>query len=114
MQERFGSALVLLAIDEEGMAKTKERKLEVAYRSFERALKNGLKSTDLVFDLLTFTVASGEVEYKNAAKDTIEAIRELKKNLPEVGAILGISNVSFGLNLQARKYLNSVFLYTML
>lgn len=111
LANRFGSALVLLAIDEKGMAKTKERKLEIAYRMFDRALKNGLKPSNLVFDLLTFTVASGEDEYRNAAKDTIEAIKELRNTHKEVGAVLGISNVSFGLKAQARKYLNSVFLY---
>ncbi|OSS41276.1 5-methyltetrahydrofolate--homocysteine methyltransferase [Desulfurella amilsii] len=111
LAKRFGSALVLLAIDEKGMAKTKKRKVEVAYRMLDRALKNGLKKTDLVFDLLTFTVASAEEEYRNAAKDTIDAIKELRSTHKEVGAILGISNVSFGLDPQARKYLNSVFLY---
>lgn len=111
LAKKFGSALVLLAIDEQGMAKTKERKLEVAYRMLDRALKNGLRKTDLVFDLLTFTVASAEDEYRNAAKDTIDAIKELRSAHKEVGSILGISNVSFGLNPQARKYLNSVFLY---
>ncbi|WP_092128456.1 methionine synthase [Desulfurella multipotens] len=111
LAKKFGSALVLLAIDEKGMAKTKERKLEVAYRMLDRALKNGLRKSDLVFDLLTFTVASAEEEYRSAAKDTIDAISELRNTHKEVGAILGISNVSFGLNAQARKYLNSVFLY---
>lgn len=111
LAKQFGTALVLLAIDEKGMAKTKERKLEVAYRMLNRALENGLKKSDLVFDLLTFTVASGEDEYKDAAKNTLFAIQELRKAFPEVGAILGISNVSFGLNPQARKYLNSIFLY---
>ncbi|MGC8502638.1 methionine synthase [Desulfurella sp.] len=111
LAKKFGSALVLLAIDEKGMAKTKERKLEVAYRMLDRALKNGLRKSDLVFDLLTFTVASAEEEYRSAAKDTIDAISELRNTHKEVGAILGISNVSFGLNVQARKYLNSVFLY---
>lgn len=111
LAKRFATAMVLLVIDEKGMAKTKERKLEVAYRMLNRALENGLKKSDLVFDLLTFTVASGEDEYKDAAKNTLFAIQELRKAFPEVGTILGISNVSFGLNPQARKYLNSIFLY---
>ncbi len=112
LAKRFGSAVVLLAIDEEGMAKTKEKKLEVARRMYERAVKkHKLRPSDLVFDLLTFTVGSGDEEYKTAAIETIEAIRELRKTYPEVGAVLGISNISFGLDRHAREYLNSVFLY---
>ncbi|MDM7273161.1 methionine synthase [Sulfurihydrogenibium azorense] len=112
LAKRFGTSLVLLAIDEQGMAKTKERKLEVAERMYERATKvHGLDPEDLVFDLLTFTVGSGDQEYRDAAVQTIEAIRELRKRHPEVGAVLGISNVSFGLDMHARKYLNSVFLH---
>lgn len=112
LAKRYGAALVLLTIDEKGMAKTKERKLEVAERMYERATKyHGLNPEDLVFDLLTFTVGSGDSEYRDAAIQTIEAIRELRQRHPEVGAVLGISNVSFGLDIHARKYLNSVFLH---
>ncbi len=112
LAKRYGAALVLLAIDENGMAKTKERKVEVAERMYERAVKkHGLNPKDLVFDLLTFTVGSGDEEYQNAAVETIEAIRELRTRHPEVGAVLGVSNISFGLAKHAREYLNSVFLH---
>ncbi|WP_297887432.1 methionine synthase [Sulfurihydrogenibium sp.] len=112
LAKRFGTSLVLLTIDEQGMAKTKERKLQVAERMYERATKlHKLDPQDLVFDLLTFTIGSGDEEYRDAAIQTIEAIRELRKRHPEVGAVLGISNVSFGLDMHARKYLNSVFLH---
>ena len=112
LAKRFGAALVLLAIDEEGMAKTKEKKLAVAERMYERAVKlHGLNPGDLVFDLLTFTVGSGDEEYHTAAIETIEAIRELRRRHPEVGMVLGISNISFGLDKHAREYLNSVFLH---
>ncbi|MDQ7055664.1 MAG: homocysteine S-methyltransferase family protein [Persephonella sp.] len=112
LAKRFGSAVVLLTIDEKGMAKTKERKIEIAERMYKRATqKHGLSPEDLVFDVLTFTVGSGDEEYRDAAVQTIEAIKEIKKRHPEVGFVLGISNVSFGLETSARKYLNSVFLH---
>ena len=112
LAKRFGAALVCLTIDEKGMAKTVARKLEVAERIYELATrKHGLDPRDLVFDVLTFTVGSGDEEYRDAAVQTIEAIRELRRRHPEVGAILGLSNISFGLDKEARPYLNSVFLH---
>lgn len=112
LAKKFGATLVCLTIDETGMAKTKERKLEVAERIYTLATqKHGINPEDLVFDLLTFTVGSGDEEYRDAAIQTIEAIRELRTRHPEVGAILGLSNISFGLHKDARPYLNSVFLH---
>lgn len=112
LAKKFGAALVCLTIDETGMAKTKERKLEVAERIYELATgKHGINPEDLVFDLLTFTVGSGDEEYRDAAIQTIDAIRELRTRHPKVGAILGLSNISFGLHKDARPYLNSVFLH---
>ncbi len=110
--KRYGSALVALCIDEKGMAKSIEDKIKIAKRIYERATKlHKIDSSDLVFDLLTFTVGSGEKEYFDSAINTIEGIRELKQMYPEVGTILGVSNISFGLKKEAREYLNSVFLY---
>ncbi|MHC3993423.1 methionine synthase [Thiomicrolovo sp. ZZH C-3] len=112
LAKKYGAALVCLTIDEQGMAKTVERKLEVAERIYSLATeKHGLNPEDLVFDVLTFTVGSGDEEYRDAAVQTIEAIRELRTRHPEVGAILGLSNISFGLDKDARPYLNSVFLH---
>ena len=112
LAKKYGAALVCLTIDEQGMAKTVERKLEVAERIYMLATeKHGLNPEDLVFDVLTFTVGSGDEEYRDAAVQTIEAIRELRRRHPEVGAILGLSNISFGLDKDARPYLNSVFLH---
>jgi len=112
MAKKFGAALVCLTIDEIGMAKTVERKLEIAERIYTLATKkHGINPEDLVFDLLTFTVGSGDEEYRDAAIQTIEAIRELRTRHPEVGAVLGLSNISFGLHKDARPYLNSVFLH---
>ncbi|WP_300367442.1 methionine synthase [Hydrogenimonas sp.] len=112
LAKRYGTSLVCLTIDEQGMAKTVERKLEVAERIYELATqKHGIKAEDLVFDVLTFTVGSGDEEYRDAAVQTIEAIRELRRRHPEVGTTLGLSNISFGLDKDARPYLNSVFLH---
>jgi len=112
LAKRFGAAVVLLTIDEKGMAKTTDRKVEIAERMFRLATeKHGLHPEDIVFDVLTFTVGSGDDEYRNAAVQTIEAIKQIKEKHPEVGFVLGISNVSFGLETTARKYLNSVFLH---
>ncbi len=111
LAKKYGASLVCLTIDEVGMAKTVERKLEIAERIYELATqKHGLNPEDLVFDLLTFTVGSGDEEYRDAAIMTIEAIRQLRLKHPEVGAILGLSNISFGLDKDARPYLNSIFL----
>jgi len=112
LAKKYGAALVCLTIDEQGMAKTVERKLEVAERIYTLATeKHGINPEDLVFDVLTFTVGSGDEEYRDAAVQTIEAIRALRNRHPEVGAILGLSNISFGLDKDARPYLNSVFLH---
>jgi 5-methyltetrahydrofolate--homocysteine methyltransferase len=112
LAKRFGASLVCLTIDETGMAKTQQQKVDIAERMYERATQNhGLASRDLVFDLLTFTVGSGDEEYHTAAIETIEAIRQFSERHPEVGFVLGVSNISFGLAKHAREYLNSVFLH---
>ncbi len=112
LAKKYGAALVCLTIDEIGMAKTVERKIEIAERIYELATKkHGINPEDLVFDLLTFTLGSGDEEYFDAGKNTIEAIRQLRIRHPEVGAILGLSNISFGLDKDARPYLNSMFLH---
>lgn len=111
LAKKYGASLVCLTIDEVGMAKTAERKLEVAERIYRLATeKHGIKPEDLVFDLLTFTVGSGDEEYRDAAVQTINAIRELTRRHPEIGTTLGLSNISFGLDKNARPYLNTVFL----
>ncbi len=111
LAKKYGAALVCLTIDETGMAKSVARKIEVAERIYELATKkHGLDPKNLVFDLLTFTVGSGDEEYRDAAIQTIEAIKLLRRKHPEVGAVLGLSNISFGLHKDARPYLNSIFL----
>jgi len=108
--KQYGACTVAMAIDEKGMALTRERKLEVAQRIYERALKDGLQPWQLLFDLLTFTLATGDDQYKKSAIETIEGIALVKEKLPGALTVLGLSNVSFGLSKQSRPILNSVFL----
>jgi 5-methyltetrahydrofolate--homocysteine methyltransferase len=112
LAKKYNAAVICLTIDENGMAKTAQRKLEVAQRIYDIAVNDhGLKPEDLVFDDLTFTLATGDIEFVDSAKETIEGIRLIKQNLPGVMTSLGVSNLSFGLAPQARPPLNSVMLY---
>jgi 5-methyltetrahydrofolate--homocysteine methyltransferase len=106
------AAVIVLTIDENGMAKTREKKLEVAKRIYDIAVNDhGLKPEALVYDTLTFTLATGDEEFANSAIETIEGIRLIKQELPGVMASLGVSNLSFGFAPQARPPLNSIMLY---
>ncbi|MGH2517238.1 MAG: vitamin B12 dependent-methionine synthase activation domain-containing protein, partial [Ktedonobacterales bacterium] len=112
LAREHGSAVVALTIDEEGMAKTAEKKLAVARRIFEIATGEfGLLPEALLFDALTFPVTTGQEELRDSAVQTLEGIRRIKAELPGVLTILGVSNVSFGVATHARAALNSVFLY---
>ncbi len=112
LAKEHNAAVIMLTIDESGMAKTRERKLEVAKRIYDIAVNEfGLKPEDLVYDALTFTLATGDPEFSNSAIETIEGIRLIKQNFPGVMASLGVSNLSFGLAPHARPVLNSVMLY---
>lgn len=108
---RYGAAVVGLTIDEQGMAKTVERKLEVAERLLARTREAGLPDHDVFIDCLTFTLGSGDEEFRKAGIATIEAIQELHRRHPRVNTTLGISNISFGLRPAARLVLNSAFLH---
>src|SRR5512134_1588372 len=112
LAKEHNAAVIVLTIDENGMAKTREKKLEVARRIYDIAVSDhGLKPEDLVYDALTFTLATGDDEFSNSAIETIEGIRLIKQHLPGVMASLGVSNLSFGFAPQARPPLNSVMLY---
>ncbi len=107
-----GAALIALTIDEVGMAKTAERKLEIANRIKEICCdEHGLDPEALIFDALTFTLTTGEEEWRPSAVETIEGIKAIKENIPGVKTSLGVSNVSFGVSPPARAALNSVFLH---
>ncbi|HEX3867840.1 MAG TPA: homocysteine S-methyltransferase family protein, partial [Gemmatimonadaceae bacterium] len=112
LAKTHGAALVALTIDPIGMAKTRERKLEVAKKIYELVVgEYGLAPEDLIYDDLTFTLATGDAEWIDSAVETIEGIRLIKRELPGVFTSLGVSNVSFGLAPDARAVLNSVFLH---
>jgi len=111
LAKKYGASLVCLTIDEKGMAKTKDEKVAIAKRIYNRATTiHNLAPEDLVFDLLTFTVGSGDSQYFKSAIEVIEAIKEFHSLYPKVGFVLGVSNISFGLAKSAREFLNSVFL----
>ncbi|WP_086839239.1 methionine synthase [Amycolatopsis kentuckyensis] len=108
----YGAAVVALTIDEEGQARTAQKKADIATRLIEDITGNwGLRTSDVIIDALTFTIATGQEESRRDGIETIEAIREIKRRHPEVQTTLGLSNISFGLNPAARQVLNSVFLH---
>ena len=111
MARRYGAAVIALTIDEQGMALTADRKVAIAHRIHELAVnKYGLRAEDLIFDPLTLPISTGQEEYRSAAIETLEAVRRIKLELPACKTVLGVSNISFGLNAYARRVLNSVFL----
>jgi 5-methyltetrahydrofolate--homocysteine methyltransferase len=108
---RHGAAVVALVIDEDGMARTADRKLAVARRIRDIAVGEfGLPPESLLVDALTFTLGTGEEAERHTAVETLDGIRRIKAELPGVSTILGVSNVSYGLPAPARRVLNSVFL----
>lgn len=111
LAKKFGAAVIALTIDEEGMAKTPDKKLAVAQRLFDFACgQYGLAPSDLMFDPLTFTICTGNEDDRLLGVWTLDAIEQLRDTFPECQIILGLSNISFGLNPAARQVLNSVYL----
>ncbi|MBA2419332.1 MAG: methionine synthase, partial [Nocardioidaceae bacterium] len=107
-----GAAVVALAIDEDGQARTAASKVRVASRLIEDLTSGwGMRTSDILIDCLTFPVGTGQEETRRDGRETIEAIRQVKRRYPEVQTVLGLSNISFGLNPAARVVLNSVFLH---
>jgi 5-methyltetrahydrofolate--homocysteine methyltransferase len=112
LAKTHNAAVIVLTIDENGMAKPRDRKLEVARRIYDIAVNDhGLRPDALVFDALTFTLATGDPEFAESAIETIEGIRLIKQNLPGVLTSLGVSNLSFGFAPHARPVLNSIMLH---
>ena len=110
--KEHGASVVALTIDEEGQARDAEWKLRVARRLINDLHDNwGMNVGDILIDCLTFPIATGQEETRKDGIETINAIRQLKAEFPEVQTTLGVSNVSFGLNPAARVVLNSVFLH---
>jgi 5-methyltetrahydrofolate--homocysteine methyltransferase len=108
---KYGLPAIALCIGPEGMAKTPQQKVDTAELLYETGKKYGLKIEQFIFDVLTFTLATGEDEFLDAGKNTLEGIRLVKEKFPNSYTTLGLSNISFGLAPYARKILNSVFLY---
>ncbi len=112
LAKTHGAAVIALTIDEEGMAHTAERKLQIARRIYDLAIQeHGLPPDALIFDVLTFPVTTGQEDLVRDAAETIEGIRRVKDELPGALTSLGVSNVSFGVSPAARGVLNSVFLH---
>jgi 5-methyltetrahydrofolate--homocysteine methyltransferase len=112
MAKRYGAAVIALTIDEDGMALTADKKVAIAKRIHDLAVnKYGLHSTDLIFDALTLPISTGQEDYRTAGMETIAAVKRIKQELPEVKTILGVSNISFGLDAYPRRVLNSVFMH---
>ena len=109
---KHGAAVICLLIDEEGQARTLEWKLRVAHRIRDLAVERyGLEPSDLIFDALTFPLSTGDDDLRRDGLETLEAIRRIKAEIPGARTVLGVSNISFGLNPAARRVLNSVFLH---
>jgi len=112
MAKRYGAAVIALTIDEDGMALTAEKKTAIAKRIYELATtKYGIRPVDIIFDALTLPISTGQEEYRSAGMETLNAIKQIKKELPDVKTILGVSNISFGLDAYPRRVLNSVFMH---
>ena len=112
LAKRYGASVVVGTIDEDGMARTAEGKIKIARRAYEQATKEaGLPASDIFFDPLALPISTGIEEDRRNALETIEAIKQIKAELPGAFTILGVSNISFGLNPASRVVLNSVFLH---
>ncbi len=111
LARRFGAGVVIGLIDEDGMARTSVDKIKIARRAYTRAVENGIPGHDIFFDPLALPISTGIEEDRKNAVETINAIRQIREEMPDANVILGVSNISFGLNPAARVVLNSVFLH---
>ncbi len=111
LMAKYGAPAIAMCIGPDGMAKTPKEKLQVAQMMVKEGEKYGLGKQQFVFDVLTFTLATGEEEFRSAGKNTLDGIRMVHENMPESYTVLGLSNISFGLEKQARIVINSVFLH---
>ncbi len=107
----YGAAVVIGLIDEEGMARTAEKKVAIAKRAYRDAIEFGIPAHEIFYDPLALPISTGIEEDRRNGVETIDAIRQIREELPEVHVLLGVSNVSFGLSPAARITLNSVFLH---
>ena len=111
LAKQYGAGVVIGTIDEDGMARTADQKFEIAQRAYRQAVEYGIPAHEIFFDTLALPISTGIEEDRKNGKATIESIRRIRENLPGCHVILGVSNVSFGLNPAARIVLNSMFLH---
>ncbi len=111
LAKKYGAGVVIGTIDEEGMARTADRKFAIAQRAYRQAVEFGIPPTEIFFDTLALPVSTGIEEDRENGKATIESIKMIRENLPDCHIMLGVSNISFGLNPAARVVLNSMFLH---
>ncbi|WP_414541762.1 methionine synthase [Nostoc sp. CCY0012] len=111
LAKKYGAGVVIGTIDEDGMARTAQRKFEIAQRAYRQAVEYGIPATEIFFDTLALPISTGIEEDRANGKATIEAIRRIRQELPGCHVILGVSNISFGLNPASRVVLNSMFLH---
>ncbi|MDJ0744929.1 MAG: methionine synthase [Xenococcaceae cyanobacterium MO_167.B27] len=111
LAKTYGAGVVIGTIDEDGMGRTADKKFEIAKRAYNAAIDYGIPAHEIFFDPLALPVSTGIEEDRENGKATVEAIKRIREELPGCHILLGVSNVSFGLNLAARQVLNSVFLH---
>ena len=111
LAKKYGAGVVIGTIDEDGMARTADKKFAIAERAYRQAVEYGIPPTEIFFDTLALPISTGIEEDRENGKATIESIRRIRQGLPGCHVILGVSNISFGLNPASRMVLNSVFLH---
>ncbi|WP_375468043.1 methionine synthase [uncultured Nostoc sp.] len=111
LAKKYGAGVVIGTIDEDGMARTADKKFAIAERAYRQAVEYGIAPTEIFFDTLALPISTGIEEDRENGKATIESIRRIREGLPGCHVILGVSNISFGLNPASRMVLNSVFLH---
>lgn len=111
LAKRYGAGIVVGTIDEDGMARTAEKKFAIAQRAYQDILESGIPPYEIFYDPLALPISTGIEEDRVNGRETIEAIRLMRDHLPGVHIVLGVSNISFGLNPAARMVLNSMFLH---
>lgn len=111
LAKKYGAGIVVGTIDEDGMARTADKKFEIAKRAYDAIVAYGIRPEEIFFDPLALPISTGIEEDRANGKATIESIRRIREELPGCHIVLGVSNISFGLNPAARQVLNSVFLH---
>ncbi|MEH2116226.1 methionine synthase [Nostoc sp.] len=111
LAKKYGAGVIIGTIDEDGMARTADKKFAIAQRAYRQAVEYGIPPTEIFFDTLALPISTGIEEDRENGKATIESIRRIREGLPGCHVILGVSNISFGLTPASRMVLNSVFLH---